>query len=72
MHLNLEIKSIFYNLIRFLSIFSYRHKPNIRSSNSDQFMSDTENIHLACLTKYETYDSLLIIENSDNKYSQII
>ena len=35
-------------------------------------MSDTESIHLACWTKDETYESLLINERSEDKYSQIL
>ena len=35
-------------------------------------MSDTENIHLACWTKDDTCESLLINERSEGKYSQIL
>ena len=35
-------------------------------------MSDTESIHIACWKKYETYESLLINERSEVKYSQIL
>ena len=48
------------------------HTPNIHSSSSDPFMSDTKSIHLACWTKYETCESLLINERSERKYSQIL
>ena len=48
------------------------HKPNICSSSSDQFMSDTEIIHLACWTKDETYEYLLINERSEGTYIQIL
>ena len=48
------------------------HKPNIRSSSSDPFMSDTESIHLGCWTKDKTCESLLINERSEGKYSQIL
>ena len=47
------------------------HKPNICISSSYPFKSDTERKHLACWTKYETYESLLINERSEGKYSQI-
>ena len=42
------------------------------SSSNDPFMSDTKSIHLACWTKYETYESLLINERSEGKYSQLL
>ena len=45
------------------------HKPNICISSSDPFMSDTESINLACWKKDETYESLLINERSEGKYS---
>ena len=48
------------------------HKPNICSLSSDPFMSDTESMHLACWTKDETYESVLINEMSEGKYSQIL
>ena len=35
-------------------------------------MSDTKSTRLACWTKYETYESLLINERSEGKYSQIL
>ena len=35
-------------------------------------MSGTENIHVACWTKDETYESFLINERSEAKYSQIL
>ena len=35
-------------------------------------MSDTESIHLACYTNYETSKSLLINERSEGKYRQIL
>ena len=35
-------------------------------------MSDTESIHISCWTKDETYESLLINEMSEGKYSQIL
>ena len=35
-------------------------------------MSDTESIHFACWTKDETYESILINERSEVKYSQIL
>ena len=35
-------------------------------------MSDTKRIHLACWKKDETYESLLINERSEGKYSQIM
>ena len=42
------------------------------SSSNDPFMSDTKSIHIACWKKYETYESLLINERSEVKYSQIL
>ena len=48
------------------------HKTNICSSSRYPFMSDIESIHLACWTKDETYESLLINERSEGKYSQIL
>ena len=35
-------------------------------------MSDTKSIHIACWKKYETYESFLINERSEGKYSQIL
>ena len=35
-------------------------------------MTDIENIHLACWTKDETCESLLINERIEGKYSQIL
>ena len=35
-------------------------------------MSDIESIHLACWTKYETYESLLVNERREGKYIQIL
>ena len=42
-------------------------KPNIRSSSSDPFFNNIENIHLATWTKDETYESLLINKKSEEK-----
>ena len=47
-------------------------KPNFCSSSSDPFLNDMENIHLATRTKNETYESLLINEKSEGKYSQML
>ena len=52
--------------------FGYRKKPNIRSSNSDPFLNDIKNIHLATSKKYEFYESILINEKSEGKYSQML
>ena len=35
-------------------------------------MSDTKSMHLACWTKDETYESLLINERSEGKYIEIL
>ena len=35
-------------------------------------MSDIENIHLACRTKDESYDSILINRKDGEKYSQLL
>ena len=35
-------------------------------------MSDTKSMHIACWTKYETYEPPLINERSEGKYSQIL
>ena len=44
----------------------------MRSLSSDPFLNDIENIHLATWTKDETYESLLINEKSEGKYSQML
>ena len=44
----------------------------MRSSSSDQFLNDNENIHLATWTKDEIYESLLINKKSEGKYSQML
>ena len=44
----------------FLILLCYGKKPNIRSYNRDPFVSDIENIHLACWTKDQSYDSILM------------
>ena len=43
--------------------------PIIRSSTSDPFLNDIENIQLETWTKDETYESLLINEKSEGKLS---
>ena len=48
------------------------HKPNTCGLRNDPFMSDTKSIHLACWTKDETYEYLLINERSEGTYIQIL
>ena len=48
------------------------HKPNICISRIDPFISNTERIHVSCWTRDEIYESILINERSEGKYSQIL
>jgi hypothetical protein len=50
----------------------FLEKPNIHSSNSDPFASDNESIHIACCSKNDTYDFILINEKNGGKHSQLL
>ena len=63
-----------FNYLQFhwiLILLFYKKKPNIRSFNRDPFVSDIENIHLACQTRDESYDSILINRKDRGKYRQL-
>ena len=54
-------------LVSLIYIYLYIFVIGKRSSTNDSFFSDIENIHLATWIKDETYDYVLINENSEDK-----